>query len=106
MLFRAIFTPPAWGGVEARLLSRVKRPGGDWPFGLGERTLPRQRPCGSAINPAGTDPPEADRPSQLVAQHLGPLGDLLGCHIARASGVTLALFEQHVGQPFSLRKVA
>ena len=36
---------------------------------------------------------------------LGPLGDLLGFHIARASVTTFALFEQHVGQPFGLRKV-
>ena len=47
------------------------------------------------------DPRAAD--PDLLA--LGPLGDLLGFHIARASVTTFALFEQHVGQPFSLRKV-
>ena len=36
---------------------------------------------------------------------LGPLGELLGFHIARATVTTMALFEQHVGEPLGLRKV-
>ena len=61
----------------------------------------------SAIPPAGAAEPEADRPGEPAALQLqlGPLGDLLGFHIARASVTTFALFEQHVGQPFGLRKV-
>ena len=60
-----------------------------------------------AISAAGTAEPEADRPGEPAALplQLGPLGDLLGFHIARASVTTFALFEQHVGQPFGLRKV-
>ena len=50
-----------------------------------------------AIQSAGTG-----EPAEL---QLGPLGDLLGFHIARAGVTTFALFEQHVGQPFGLRKV-
>jgi len=51
--------------------------------------------------------PDADRNGEPAALklRLGPLGDLLGFHIARASVTTFALFEQHVGQPFGLRKV-
>ena len=58
-----------------------------------------------AMHPGGTLDPEADRPGEPAALQLGPLGDLLGFHIARASVTTFALFEQHVGQPFGLRKV-
>jgi DNA-binding MarR family transcriptional regulator len=36
---------------------------------------------------------------------LGPLGNVLGFHLAKASVFTFALFEQHVGQPLNLRKV-
>ena len=50
-----------------------------------------------AIQSAGTG-----EPAEL---QLGPLGNLLGFHIARAGVTTFALFEQHVGQPFGLRKV-
>ena len=59
------------------------------------------------IHPGGTVEPEAGRPGEPAALQLqlGPLGDLLGYHIARASVTTFALFEQHVGQPFGLRKV-
>ena len=60
-----------------------------------------------AIPTAGPAEPEADRAGEPIAPQLqlGPLGDLLGFHIARASVTTFALFEQHVGQPFGLRKV-
>ena len=40
-----------------------------------------------------------------AALSLGPLGGLLGFHLAQASVTTFALFERHVGQPFGLRKV-
>ncbi len=50
-----------------------------------------------AIQSAGTG-----EPAEL---QMGPLGNLLGFHIARAGVTTFALFEQHVGQPFGLRKV-
>ena len=36
---------------------------------------------------------------------LGTLADVLGFHLARASAVTIALFERHVGVPLQLRKV-
>ncbi|WP_418318138.1 MarR family winged helix-turn-helix transcriptional regulator [Piscinibacter sakaiensis] len=36
---------------------------------------------------------------------LGPLGDLLGFHLARATLTTTALFERHIGKPFGLSKV-
>lgn len=39
------------------------------------------------------------------ALSLGPLGDLVGYHLAQAAVVTTASFERHVGQPFGLRKV-
>ena len=60
-----------------------------------------------AIQSAGTASPEVDRPGEPAALQLqlGPLGNLLGFHIARAGVTTFALFEQHVGQPFGLRKV-
>lgn len=58
-----------------------------------------------AAQPGGTVDPEADRAAEPAPLTLGPLGDLLGFHIARASVTTFALFEQHVGQPFGLRKV-
>ena len=35
---------------------------------------------------------------------LGPLAGILGFHLARASAVTGALFERHVGEPLGLRK--
>jgi DNA-binding MarR family transcriptional regulator len=41
----------------------------------------------------------------LSALSLGPLGDLVGYHLAQAAVVTTAGFERHVGQPFGLRKV-
>ena len=49
-----------------------------------------------------TPPKRAADASRLA---LGPLNDLLGFHIARAGVTTFALFEQHVGQPYGLRKV-
>jgi DNA-binding MarR family transcriptional regulator len=41
-------------------------------------------------------------PSELS---LGTLADVLGFHLARASAVTVELFERHVGGPLQLRKV-
>ena len=55
--------------------------------------------------PPGNGDAIDDRADDPAALALGPLGDLLGFHIARASVTTFALFEHHVGQPFGLRKV-
>ena len=49
---------------------------------------------------------QADHPpDEAAALDFGPLGGLLGFHLARASVTTFALFETHVGQAFGLRKV-
>jgi len=45
------------------------------------------------------------RPADPSALSLGPLGGVLGYHLAQASVTTDDLFERHVGQPLGLRKV-
>lgn len=49
-----------------------------------------------------TSPTRADNGDLL---RLGPLDELLGFHLARAALTTTALFERHIGRPFSLSKV-
>jgi DNA-binding MarR family transcriptional regulator len=46
-------------------------------------------------------PPVADSDAAL---DLGALRDVLGFHVTLANITTVALFERHIGQPFSLRK--
>ena len=58
---------------------------------------------GAVAGPAVAAPPKRAADASRLA--LGPLNDLLGFHIARAGVTTFALFEQHVGQPYGLRKV-
>jgi DNA-binding MarR family transcriptional regulator len=45
-----------------------------------------------------------DRASADAALDLGALRDVLGFHVTLANITTVALFERHIGQPFSLRK--
>ena len=59
----------------------------------------------AAPGPPGSTEPGDERQGGAAALVLGPLGELLGFHIAQAGVTTFALFEQHVGQPFGLRKV-
>ncbi len=63
----------------------------------------------AASGPAAAHPPPADPVdgpgADAKSLSLGALGNLLGYHIAQASVTTGALFDQHAGQPFGLRKV-
>ena len=45
-----------------------------------------------------------DRTAADAALDLGALREVLGFHVTLANITTVALFERHVGQPFSLRK--
>lgn len=51
----------------------------------------------------------ADAPGVAVGEpdalRLGPLGDLLGYHLAHAVVATTLLFDRHIGTPFELSKV-
>jgi DNA-binding MarR family transcriptional regulator len=61
----------------------------------------------AAKRPADPAPPEdADeaRPGASPLQ-LGPLGEIVGFHLARAAVNTVDAFERHIGAPFALRKV-
>ncbi len=49
-----------------------------------------------AIPPASTD-----KPAELS---LGPLGAVVGYHIAQAAVTTVEAFDRHIGKPFGLRK--
>ena len=53
--------------------------------------------------PSPDAPDDAAKPAPPLS--LGALSGLLGFHIAQASVTPYSLFEQHVGQPFGLRKV-
>ncbi len=46
----------------------------------------------------------ADRAPAGATLDLGALRDVLGFHVTLANITTVALFERHIGQPFSLRK--
>ncbi len=56
---------------------------------------------------APTWPPVANDRSASAPDELslGTLSEVLGFHLARASAITVDLFERHVGQPLQLRKV-
>jgi DNA-binding MarR family transcriptional regulator len=45
------------------------------------------------------------KPAGALPLTLGPLGGVLGFHIAQAAVTTVTLFERHVGEPLGLRKV-
>ena len=63
-----------------------------------------------AAAPAASDSappplPAADAAATAGELSLGTLSEVLGFHLARASAVTVELFERHVGVPLHLRKV-
>jgi len=52
-----------------------------------------------------TTPRRPAPPPHEAAVSLGPLAGVVGYHIAQAAVTTVIIFEQHIGRPFSLRKV-
>ena len=61
---------------------------------------PRARDS-AAAQPVGA----ASKASALQPLALGPLGTIVGYHIAQAAVTTFDAFERHIGKPFGLRKV-
>ena len=53
---------------------------------------------------SGESTTTSDRAAADAALDLGALRDVLGFHVTLANITTVALFERHIGQPFSLRK--
>lgn len=68
--------------------------------------MPRRQPLDAPPPPSATVPvaPTAARAAHQPLS-LGVLSDVLGYHVAQAAVTTVDLFERHIGQPFSLRKV-
>jgi len=53
---------------------------------------------------SGESATAGSRAAAETALDLGALRDVLGFHVTLANITTVALFERHIGQPFSLRK--
>lgn len=62
-----------------------------------------KKPAGAA---AAAPPEDTDdtRPGAPPLQ-LGPLGGIVGFHLARAAVTTVDAYERHIGKPYELRKV-